>query len=76
MARRGKFCVIHDFDISTARFIILWIGHLYYPLWIGHLYYPEIRSKPLPEPAVPGVTEAKRMDNAARWMFSVSKKKC
>jgi hypothetical protein len=29
--------------------------------------------KPLPPPNVPGKTEAERMDNAVRKMFSVSK---
>jgi len=29
--------------------------------------------KPLPPPYVPGKTEAERMDNAVRKMFSVSK---
>jgi hypothetical protein len=29
--------------------------------------------KPLPPPPVPGNTEAERMDNAVRKMFSVSK---
>jgi hypothetical protein len=29
--------------------------------------------KPLPAPNVPGTTEAERMDNAVRMMFSVSK---
>ena len=29
--------------------------------------------KPLPPPAVPGNTDAERMDNAVRRMFSVSK---
>ena len=29
--------------------------------------------KPLPPPNVPGQTEAERMDNAVRQMFSVSK---
>jgi hypothetical protein len=29
--------------------------------------------KPLPAPPVPGNTEAERMDNAVRKMFSVSK---
>jgi hypothetical protein len=29
--------------------------------------------KPLPAPDIPGNTEAKRMDNAVRMMFSVSK---
>ena len=29
--------------------------------------------KPLPPPPVPGNTEAERMDNAVRTMFSVSK---
>ena len=29
--------------------------------------------KPLPAPSVPGNTEAERMDNAIRKMFSVSK---
>jgi hypothetical protein len=29
--------------------------------------------KPLPAPVIPGNTEAERMDNAVRKMFSVSK---
>ncbi len=29
--------------------------------------------KPLPPPNIPGKTEAKRLDNAARKMFTVSK---
>jgi hypothetical protein len=29
--------------------------------------------KPLPPPAIPGSTDAERMDNAVRKMFSVSK---
>jgi hypothetical protein len=29
--------------------------------------------KPLPAPDIPGNTEAERMDNAVRMMFSVSK---
>jgi hypothetical protein len=29
--------------------------------------------KPLPPPAVPGSTEAERMDNAVRMIFKVSK---
>ena len=32
-----------------------------------------IAMKPLPPPNVPGHTEAERMDNAVRQMFSVSK---
>ena len=30
-------------------------------------------NKPLPAPNVPGNTDAERMDNAVRMMFSVSK---
>jgi hypothetical protein len=33
----------------------------------------ETRMKPLPAPHIPGETEAERMDNAVRKMFSVSK---
>ena len=35
--------------------------------------YDRAGMKPLPPPPVPGNTEAERMDNAVRKMFSVSK---
>lgn len=35
--------------------------------------YDEGKMKPLPAPNVPGHTEAERVDNAIRKMFSVSK---
>lgn len=37
------------------------------------LAYDGSSMKPLPAPNVPGNTEAERMDNAVRKMFSVSK---
>lgn len=35
--------------------------------------YNTVRMKPLPAPQVPGSTEAERMDNAVRMLFSASK---
>jgi hypothetical protein len=36
--------------------------------------YDEASMKPLPAPEVPGNTNAERMDNAVRKMFTVSKR--
>ena len=39
----------------------------------GNRRYDVSRMRPLPAPHVPGSTEAERMDNAVRKMFTVSK---
>lgn len=46
--------------------------------WVFHTVFTSLMCyregvKPLPAPYVPGATDAERMDNAVRRMFSVSK---